>query len=288
MSSIEQKQAKQNSRAGRLTLLDSLRGAALVSMILYHGTWDLVYMAGVRLPWYSSLPGYLWQQSICLTFILVSGYCAALAGDPQRLLRRGLIVSACGLLVTVVTLLLLPEDRVVFGVLTLIGAGMLITGAVRIMTGRPDKTVGGQACHHTKEGGEGIRGDKTGIRAAGFGLSLAAFLITRHVNNGYLLLGIFNRGIRIILPRQLYSGLFMTFLGFTDPGFFSTDYFSLLPWYAWFLSGYFLRGILRRTRAEEKLQLEVPVLAFMGRHSLPIYLLHQPVLFLLLTLLGKV
>ena len=80
----------------------------------------------------------------------------------------------------------------------------------------------------------------------------------------------------------------MTFLGFPMPGFWSTDYFSLLPWYAWFLCGYFLREGFRRAGLEERLQLQVPVLAWMGRHSLPIYLAHQPVLYLLLMLWGKI
>ncbi len=255
---------QQKTGKARLTLLDSLRGAALLSMILYHGTWDLVYMAGVRIPWYNALPGYLWQQSICMTFILLSGCCAALAGDPRRLLRRGLIVSACGILVTAVTLLVLPEDRVIFGVLTLIGACMLLVGAVRCVVKHPADPV------------------------VGLILSAAAFLLFRHVNSGCLLLGIFDRGIRIPLPAGLYRGWFMTFLGFPMPGFWSTDYFSLLPWLAWFLCGYFLRGILKRAGIEEKLQLEVPGLAWMGRHSLPIYLAHQPVLYLLLMLAGKV
>ena len=252
----------------RLTMLDSLRGAALVSMILYHGTWDLVYMAGVRISWYDRLPGYLWQQSICMTFILLSGYCAALSGDPRRLLRRGLIVSAAGLLVTVVTLLALPEDRVIYGVLTLIGACMLLTGSVRY----------------------GLQ--KTGVQAKnwllGLCLSAAVFLLFRHVNSGYLLVGIFNRGLRIPLPRALYRGWVMTFLGLPMKGFWSTDYFSLLPWYAWFLCGYFLREGVRRAGLEQRLQLDVPVLGWLGRHSLPIYLLHQPVLYLLLLLGGRI
>ena len=61
------------STSTRCALLDELRGLDLISMMLYHGMWDLVYLFGVRAPWYGSWQGELWQQSICWVFILLSG-----------------------------------------------------------------------------------------------------------------------------------------------------------------------------------------------------------------------
>ena len=98
----------------RLALLDSLRGLTLISMILYHASWDAVYMAGADWPWYRSRAGFIWQQSICWTFILLSGFCVPFS---SRLLKRGLEVFGAGALVMLVTNLVLPEDRVIFGVL---------------------------------------------------------------------------------------------------------------------------------------------------------------------------
>ena len=40
------------STSTRCALLDELRGLDLISMMLYHGMWDLVYLFGVRAPWY--------------------------------------------------------------------------------------------------------------------------------------------------------------------------------------------------------------------------------------------
>ena len=57
----------------RLHLLDALRGFLLLNMIAYHGLWNLVYLFGVDLLWYRTTPGYLWQQFICWSFILLSG-----------------------------------------------------------------------------------------------------------------------------------------------------------------------------------------------------------------------
>ena len=76
--------------------LDTLRGADLVSMMLYHAAWDLVYVFGIPWAWYGSYGAYLWQQSICWTFLLLSGYCFHLG---HRRLRRGLLVSGGGVLV---------------------------------------------------------------------------------------------------------------------------------------------------------------------------------------------
>ena len=69
---------KQNSVSARYALLDELRGLDLVSMMLYHGCWDLVNLFGIQADWYYGLPGHLWQQSICWVFILLSGFCVQL------------------------------------------------------------------------------------------------------------------------------------------------------------------------------------------------------------------
>ena len=46
--------------ASRLPGLDLLRGFNLLSMIAYHGAYDLVYLYGANIPGYRGLPGYLW------------------------------------------------------------------------------------------------------------------------------------------------------------------------------------------------------------------------------------
>lgn len=72
---------KYSNTSGRYALLDELRGLDLLSMMLYHGCWDLVNLFGIQADWYYGLPGHLWQQSICWVFILLSGFCVQL-GHP--------------------------------------------------------------------------------------------------------------------------------------------------------------------------------------------------------------
>lgn len=230
--------------------LDTLRGVTIVSMIAYHACWDLVYLYGLDWPWYHSAGAYVWQQSICWTFILLSGFCWPLGRRP---VRRGLMAFGGGLLVSAVTMVMMPEDGVFSGVLTLLGTAALLAVPLDPLLRRVPAR-------------------------AGLAGSFLLFLLLRDVNSGYL--GF--EGVRVLaLPEWLYRDLFTAWLGFPPAGFHSTDYFSLFPWILLFLTGYFLF----RLRREEPAALRLPVVSAMGRHSLAVYLLHQPLVYGLLFVL---
>ena len=230
--------------------LDTLRGLALISMILYHASWDMVYLFGADWDWYRSDGAYVWQQITCWTFILLSGYCFHLG---RHRMRRGLMAFGGGVLVTLVTYMTMPDMPALFGVLTFLGSAMLLTIPLDRIFNKVPGTLG-------------LLG------------SVALFLIFREVNGGYL--GF--EGLRALaLPEGLYANLFTAYLGFPPAGFRSSDYFSLLPWIFLFWTGYFLYR-LRPGESRWKLP-RIPVITFMGRHSLLIYLLHQPVIYGVLT-----
>ena len=262
------------SHPPRYALLDGIRGITLCSMILYHAAWDAVYLLGADWPWYGGAAGFLWQQSICWTFILLSGFCVNFS---RRLLRRGLLVSAAGALVTAATLVALPQDRVVFGVLTLLGACMVLAAAGR--------SVNRRLCRRGAGEKETAAGEKKQVLWI-FALVMSAFLffLFRGVNAGYAGFG----ALRLFsFPQGWYRGMAATFLGFTDPVFFSTDYFSLLPWLFLFLCGLFLGKLCLRGGALQNgiWKKRLPAFDWMGRHSLLLYLLHQPLLYLLVLLI---
>ena len=251
------KPSKNKPAAGRYALLDELRGLDLLSMIGYHACWDLIFLFGMSAAWYTGWQGHLWQQSICWVFILLSGFCLPLGHRP---LRRGLIVSGAGVLVTAVTLLFMPEDRVVFGVLTLLGAAMLITGLLQPLLQK--------------------------IPAwAGLVVSLLLFAATYHTQDGFWQLGPW----QILLPGAWYANLFTAFFGFFPLGFFSTDYFPLLPWGGLFWAGCGLgQWLLTPPYIDRLRQSRSPGMARLGRHTLALYLCHQPVWFAGLWLLRAV
>lgn len=69
-------------------------------------------------------------------------------------------------------------------------------------------------------------------------------------------------------------------LGLMAPGFRSADYFPLLPWFFLFLMGTVLGGWCLEHRENKVLTAPLPrALTWPGRHSLIIYVLHQPVLY---------
>ncbi|MBO5087324.1 MAG: DUF1624 domain-containing protein, partial [Lachnospiraceae bacterium] len=107
----------------RYTGLDCFRGMVLISMVLFHTTWDLVYLFGVEWEWFLTEAARIWQQSICWSFILLSGFCWRFGKQPWK---RGLLVFCAGALITIVTKLFMPTEIVFFGVLTLLGSCMIL------------------------------------------------------------------------------------------------------------------------------------------------------------------
>ena len=244
----------------RYRLLDTLRGFSLVSMILYHICWDLVHMYGFDWPWFMKTQGYLWQQSICWLFIFVSGFCQGLKRDERNLssvCKRGLTIMASGLLVTAATLVFAPESKIIFGVLFFLGFSIMLTAWL-----------------------------------AGLLCSTILLFIFRNINEGNL--G-FENIILCRLPDFLYEhGMLGTFLGLQDKNFSSADYFSFIPWYFLFIKGYFIcRNLLQKRETKGLPGLPavftkgIPILETLGQHSLLVYLLHQPVILLILSLVFK-
>lgn len=233
----------------RYHLPDTVRGLTLISMTVYHAVWDMVYLFDKGWSWYTSPAAFVWQQCICWTFILLSGFCFSMG---RHGLRRGLTVLAASAAVTVVTVLFSPESRIFFGVLSLIGSAMVLLAPLKGVLSRIPPAPGAAA-------------------------SFLLFLLTRWVATGAVVLP----GRRLLaLPSALYANYFTAWLGFPPPDFYSADYFPLLPWLFLYLTGVFLFYLFRQSGRTELLSgLPCPPLEWLGRHSLPLYLAHQPLIY---------
>ena len=241
---------KPKDLTGRCALLDVIRGFTVINMVLFHAAWDLVYIFGINWPWYHGQGAYIWQQCICWTFIFLSGFCA---GMGKHTVRRGLIVFGIGAAITLITALFMPEELIVFGVLTLIGSCMLLIGACKPLLQKVPAPLG-------------------------LALSAVLFIVTRPVNHKAL--GLLDHPL-LTLPDGLYRNYVTAYFGFPQPGFFSTDYFSLIPWLFLFSAGFFLYQLAGQKILQVKWK-GIPPLNFIGRHALEIYVLHQPVIYGLL------
>ena len=229
----------------RYSLIDGIRGLTVISMVLYHFSFDVFILQGFAPGWRSIPAIHIWQQSICWTFILISGLSWHLGSHR---LRNGLIINACGILVTVVTLIAEPQEAIWCGVLTLLGCSLLLATEMKPLLEKIPAIPGAV-------------------------VSFVLFLLTRDVQIG--LFGI--RGLWTArLPAALYATPWLTILGFPGQGFYSSAYFPLLPWFFLYLTGLFAGRLILKEPAKA-LYRKIPVLDWFGRHSLIIYMAHQPV-----------
>ena len=234
----------------------------------------------------------VWQQSICWSFIFLSGYSYALGKNK---FRRGATILFAGALVEAVAGAFGQEIH--YGILSFLGLWQLLLTLPEDWLSREMRLR--SWCR---------------IGPLGFALCLGLFFLCRNVNQGNL--G-FESLKLITLPEALYRSRLTACLGFPPADFFSLDYFSLLPWGFLFLAGYFLsqyraeqrrdaadaaksctvRGmnggfggiapteeggtlgeiLLRRLFGKSLFRRRGRLLAWVGRHALPIYLLHQPI-----------
>lgn len=241
---------------GRLDWLDYLRALTIISMFFYHWMWDVVYIYGENYPWYEGTIGHIWQQSVCWSFIIISGFSLRLG---RRYLVRGLWTFGCGLAISFITCLFMQEMRIIFGVLTFLGVAALLVGTIKEPLAKVPPMLG----------------------LFVFGV---LFFITKNINMGYL--GF--EGLNFYkLHSFLYRNIVTTFFGFPHGQFFSTDYFSLFPWIFLYLVGFYLYGLWERFDIKDQRGFYLPILGFIGKHSLAIYVIHQPLIYVVLILIYK-
>lgn len=113
----------------------------------------------------------------------------------------------CGLLVTAVTLLVMPSERILFGILHFLGAAMMLLGLCEPLLRKIPA-------------------------AAGVLFSAVLYLATDSIGQGWIGLG----PLRLELPRALYDAGFLFPLGLHPLIFASADYYPLLPWIFLFLA----------------------------------------------------
>ncbi len=92
-------------------------------------------------------------------------------------------------------------------------------------------------------------------------------------------------GTWFLTSRVTVSWRLLYPLGLRTKDFFSADYWPLLPWSFLYLLGTQLGAVLLRGGAKERRHAIPAALTFPGRHSLVIYLAHQPILYGLFLLL---
>ena len=117
-------------RRDRFAEIDLLRGFALSLMIVFHLLWDLDYYGMKPL----DKQTYQFAPVTPILFFLVVGIGIMLAAEKKttkQMIIRSLIILSIGCCISVVSLFVLPEKPVYFGVLHCIGISMIIGTALR-------------------------------------------------------------------------------------------------------------------------------------------------------------
>lgn len=248
----------QKEQSKRYYLLDSIRGICILGMIVYHTLFDIGAFMGVEITGViDTVLDVIRDFGVCL-FVSLSGICVHFAKRP---LKRALEVFCSGILVSLVTFFVVPEMTIIFGILSFMGTAALLMIPLK-------KYV-----------------DK--LPAVPFAIiSFALFLFTFEVSSGYF--GYY--GIEIAkVPTVFYRDFITAKLGFPPYWFSSSDYYPMVPWIFMFFFGFFIWKILSKSKAFLRiLEFRIRFLEFVGRKSLYIYIIHQPVILGVLLLVNLI
>jgi uncharacterized membrane protein len=238
--------------------IDALRGVAIVMMVLYHLLYDLQHFGGydirVRSGFWNSF-----ADATAFLFVFLVGVSLSVSYGRARgrhtnghfwgfpkYLRRGAKIFGYGLLITVVTWFIDPQLYIRFGILHLIGLSII----------------------------------------------LAYPLLRYRALNAALGLGLIAAGIYLQQQHNAFGYPWLFWVGFIPHELNVFDYRPLLPWFGVVLLGIAVGNWLypesRRAVVIPDLSrvAGIDLLAVLGRNSLTIYLVHQPLLVASLFLLG--
>ena len=221
-------------------------------MVLFHLCYDLRFINGLQVPFFQPPFMDVWRNSISWTFLFVAGLMFAQSYDNAR---RGAKYLLVGLAVRIATTVANVDVPVRFGIFFCMGActlACLLLDRCRLL---PDSV---PAC-----------------------LALiGAFLLVLGVNSGYV--GVGNWVIR--LPGELYSWEASLGSGFPPPRLSRETTTRFSPTFSSYLSGATLGMRLRETGGYPAWAYARGPrwLEFLGRHTIVVYLLHQPIILLAL------
>lgn len=228
----------------RIHTLDEIRGFCVFCMIFDHCLFTLGYMFGHEFS--QNLFEFFEHISpaFAATFVMLCGISCTFSRNN---FLRGLKIAGAAIVVTVVSLFLMEDSPIIFGVLHLLATCVILYIPLKKVIEKIPTIAGIAVC-------------------------AALFFLTYEIDSGHIGIGSFG----IELPRSFYSGELMI-LGFRNPTKGYSDYFPLLPWMFAFFSGAFLGKYVTEGKVPEGMyKSRVPFLSMIGTHAFFVYLVHQP------------
>jgi uncharacterized membrane protein len=240
--------------------IDTLRGVAIVMMVTYHLLFDLYYF-GIYPFQINTLLLWIFARSTAFIFLLVVGIALTLSYNRAKF--RGLYAKK-------------DDNEPMFWKyfkrgLKIFALGILITLVTWVFI--PSNFIVFGVLHF-------------------IGLAIILeypFLDKKYVNLVFATIFIV---VGIYLGQFVFTRPWLLWLGLKPSGFHTVDYFPLLPWLGVVSMGLFLGNTLyfnyqRQFRLPDfSSHPIIKLTSFLGRHSLLIYLVHQPLLIIILYLTG--
>ncbi|MBE6811549.1 MAG: DUF1624 domain-containing protein [Ruminococcaceae bacterium] len=241
------------NKNGRYPLFDTVRGLCIAGMVLYHALFDCVYMFGLFDISAEMMQPVLYIRDFgCMLFVLLAGMCEHFGKQKYK---RAVMLLLLGAVISLISCLFMPQQPVMFGVLTFLGFASILLQPLKKFILRYNYFI-------TRM------------------LLLAIFLLL--FNAAYGTFGVF--GLHFgTLPDVLYANTLTAILGFPPADFASSDYFPIIPWMFLYLFGFCLYPVLQKSKMFEKISaINIQPFSFIGRYSLWFYLAHQPVIMTML------
>lgn len=244
--------AGERPRSKRIVWIDVARGTAIVAMAIYHFAWDLQHFGYITAPTVDVGGWKMFARADASSFLFLVGVSVVLAHHPEIRWRpfwkRFAQIVAGAAAITLVTWFVTPRSFIFFGILHSIALGSLV--GLLFLKVPPAVT----------------------LAAAIFAFFAPWFL----------------RSTVFDFPPLWFAGLSKAIPH-------SNDYVPLFPWLAPLLCGIAVARAAKAAGFFEWLREHAPrpnpiisLLTFGGRHSLVVYLLHQPLLFGLVFLASQV
>lgn len=241
----------------RFDIIDVVRGFAIFLMFIYHFCYDLDYFNFLQLNFSTDNFWLNFRTFIVTLFLTVMGislYLSSYRGlNKKRFRKRLLLLLVYSLLVSISSWVMFPSAMIFFGILHFIAVASVL-GLLFVQLGH----------------------NNTGVLNLVIGLALIA-------------VGQFIESPFFDQPYLRWFGLMTTLP-------IAVDYVPLLPWFGVVLIGIYIGQFLSQQSPESffvKWQANDPIsktLALGGRHSLHIYMLHQPlflgILYIIRQLIG--
>jgi uncharacterized membrane protein len=234
--------------------LDFIRGLAVVMMVLYHFLYDLDYFGGYPLNVRSG-PWLYFAEATAAIFIVLVGTSLTLSSSRAR---KGVVSENL-------------FARFFKRGLRIFSLGLVVTLTSYLLIGRGFILFG--VLHFI---GVSIVLAYPFHRLRTFNLFAGSI---------FILIGIYLQGLTFNFPWLLW-------LGFVPDNFYTLDYFPIFPWFGLVLIGMYLGN---RFYQDGKRGFKLPdlsgsfivdLLGTLGRNSLAVYLVHQPVIVATLFLVG--